>query len=233
MEQKKPTKGELEKRIANAVVFIPKDKGTISVYFDDKGMRLTATMDSAIVSTASHRHVFDMITASGNISRPYIYIKRIIEIANENDCIIKGHNGEEMRSYKKLLDTLKTKKDVTEYNILWYADLWFMNIFAPLYEIDETECGSWLVYERYLHNIARSAVLLEEHKEDVTAKQYLESVIELERSFMVDDLSKMVVINGKSDDERLKEEMDAVFKDSEEKNLNDVMEENSHGGEDS
>ena len=38
-QQKKPTKGDLEKKMRSAVVFVPKDRETISVYFDDKGFK--------------------------------------------------------------------------------------------------------------------------------------------------------------------------------------------------
>ena len=68
-QQKKPTKGDLEKKMRSAVVFVPKDRETISVYFDDKGLRLTATEDFAIIATGAHQHVYRSITVSG-VSRP-------------------------------------------------------------------------------------------------------------------------------------------------------------------
>ena len=43
-EQKKMTRGDLERRMNSAVVLIPKTKDTKSIWFDDKGLRLTVTM---------------------------------------------------------------------------------------------------------------------------------------------------------------------------------------------
>ena len=57
-EQKKETKAQLERRIKQAVVFVEKDKDTKSVFFSDKGLRLTVTNDTAVVETGYHRHLF-------------------------------------------------------------------------------------------------------------------------------------------------------------------------------
>ena len=43
MEQKKQTNAQLQRRIANAVVHIDKDKSYQSVYWSDKGLRLETT----------------------------------------------------------------------------------------------------------------------------------------------------------------------------------------------
>ena len=83
--QKKVTKGDLEKRIQSAIVLVPKDRETKSVYFDDKGLRLTVTDDYAVVTTGAHQHVFSKITVYG-ISRPYLFTQRFVDIALTNDC---------------------------------------------------------------------------------------------------------------------------------------------------
>lgn len=75
-QQKKPTKGDLEKKMRSAVVFVPKDRETISVYFDDKGLRLTTTEDFAIIATGAHQHVFRNVTVAG-VSRPYLYTCKV------------------------------------------------------------------------------------------------------------------------------------------------------------
>lgn len=213
---KKPTNAQLQRRLDNAIVLVEKDKETKSIFFDDKGLRLTVTMDYAIIETGAHRHVFDFITASGNVSRPYIYTKRFVEIAEENDCVVEDKKGNKFHSYAKLFDVLKGKADNSDYNMCWFIDKWFYNLFQPLYEIDETTAGTFLVYEQYIHNIARQTFLLSEHKEDVTNKQFVDAIIENEKSYL-EGMVESVVLEAKSDEQRMQEEIDAIQKNADEK----------------
>lgn len=212
MEQKKVTKAQLEKRINNAVVFVEKTKETQSIYFSDKGLRLTVTDDYAVIETTWHRHVFFKITNDG-YSRPYIYTKRLVSIAleHEKEFIVKDEKGNSSYSYTKFFKVLEKQEDKTQFNVCWYVDLWFYNMFAPLYEIDETEAGAFLVYERYMHNIARTSFLLDEHKEDVTNKRFVNEIMEKEKEFL-NDMQESVVLKAKSDEQRLAEEIDAIQK---------------------
>lgn len=203
MEQKKETKGQIERKIRNAIVFVPKDRDTVSVFFDDKMLRLTVTMDSAVIETGYHRHVYNAYTSSG-ISRPYIYTKRIIEIAQENDC--KTDNG---YSYAKLLETLKAKENQAEYNIAVYFDWWLFLIFNNLYLISETEANSWLVYFKYICNIAINGILLDEHKEDVTNVKFVSRFKDLVDEF-TKNIDERVIFEALTDEERMKQNIDAL-----------------------
>ena len=57
MEQKKPTKAQMARRLSNAIVLVEKTKDTQSVFFSDKGVRLTVTEDKAVIATGFHQHV--------------------------------------------------------------------------------------------------------------------------------------------------------------------------------
>lgn len=207
-QEKKPTAAQLERQLKNALIHVDRTKDTQSIFFSDKGMRLTVNEDYALIATNYHTHVFQAVTSSG-VSRPWLYTKRFVEIALENDCIVRDENGNDHYSYSKLMSILKEKEDRTEYNICWYIDLWFFNIFVPLYSIAETEASSFLVYESYMHNIARNEVILEEHKEPVTNKQFVEKVLELEKSFVA-EIEERVVFEPLSDEERMKQESEAL-----------------------
>ena len=207
-QQKKPTKGDIEKKMRSAVVFVPKDRETISVYFDDKGLRLTATEDFAIIATGAHQHVFRSVTVAG-VSRPYLYTKRFIEIALANDSTWKDEKGQVRRSYSKLFEIIKNKENKTEYNMCWYIDLWLTNIFSPLYSIDETEIASFLVYEQYLHNVARSQVILSEHTDDMTNLQFVDALIDNEKKYL-EGMKEVVIIHKKTDEEKTQEEVAAL-----------------------
>lgn len=205
MEQKKPTNAQLQKRIANALIHIDRTKDTQSIFFTDKGLRLTTNEDVAIIATGFHRHVFNNFTSSG-ISRPYLYTKRVIEIANENIVAVETEDG---YSFAKLLEVLKAKEDKSEYNVVTYVSWWFEIIFAPLYSIDESEAGSFLVYEAYLHHIARQAVLLSEKKEDVTNKMFFDEVIKNMQNF-IEGVDERVIFHKMSDEEMAQANIEAI-----------------------
>ena len=221
MKEKDLSKGQLESRLRNALVFVPKDKDYKGVYFDDKGLRLEVTNDFAVITTGFHRHVFNSITSQG-ISRPYLYTQRFIEIALSNDCLVKDEKGNITRSYNKLMAVLKEKEDKSEFNVCWYTDLWFNVIFHPLYGIGETEAESFLVYESYLHIIARNKIILSEKTEDITNKMFIEQIGKELMEF-TKDVDEHVVFPKKTDEERKKEEIDALGEIAEEKSINETQ----------
>lgn len=211
MEQKKPTNAQLQKRIANALIHIDKTKDTESIFFSDKGLRLTTNEDVAIIATGFHRHVFNNFTNAG-ISRPYLYTKRVIEIANENLKDIEVDGG---YSFQKLLEVLKAKENKSEYNIVTYYEWWCSVIFDGLYSISEDEVGSWLVYFKYINIIATNSILLEEHNEDVTNKQFVEQFISRIKEF-TDNVDERILFHALSDEERMKQEIDSIQQDEQE-----------------
>ena len=213
-KQSKNTKGDLERRMRNAIVLVPKDKDYIGVYFDDKGLKLEITSDFAVITTGFHRHVFGSFTAQG-VSRPYLYVKRFIEIALANDCMVKDEKGNVTRSYGKLISMLDEKDDKSEFTIAWYVDLWLNNIFHPLYSIGETDTESFLVYESYLHNIARNKVIMSEKIDDMTNIGFVNEVTETERKF-IEGVDERVVFKKKSDNEKIVENIASIQEQQEE-----------------
>jgi hypothetical protein len=162
-------------------------------------------MDSAVIAFGYSQTIYSNFTAAG-ISRPYRYTKRMIEIANENLKDIEVDGG---YSFQRLLEVLKAKEDKSEYNIVTYYEWFLHNLFNPQFGIAEDEVSSFLVYEDYIHNIAKNSVLLSEHKEDVTNKQFIDGVIANIREF-TDGLEESVLLHKKTDDELMKENMEAV-----------------------
>ena len=222
MEKKKITNGQLQNRLRNAILHIDKTKDTQSVFFDDKGLRLTVNEDFAIIATGFHQHVFTNFTAQG-VSRPYLYTKRFIEIALANDCTIKDAKGNVTRSYGKLLGILKEKEDQKEFQVAWYIDLWFNNIFHPLYGIGESEAESFLVYESYLHNIARNKIIMSEKINDMTNLDFIDAVMQEVKAF-TEGMDKRTIFKKKTDEEMMQENIEAAAAQQSEK----AMEEQSH-----
>ncbi len=221
-QQKKPSKVQMQRRLERAILHIDRTRNTNEIYFFDKGVRLIVTEDVAIIETSFHRHVFGNITSSG-VSRPYLYVKRFVEMANDNKDAIK--QGDKGYSYQALFDVLKAKDDKTEYNIAWYTDLWLFNIFQPLYSIGETEAESFLVYEAYLHNIARNATLLNEKAEGMTNKKFVEEVIDNIKAYVA-ELDERIIFPKKTDEDLMRENIEAMR----EQELNEAMEDAKNDG---
>ena len=205
MEKKttKPTNAQLQRRIEKAVVHIDRTKELKEIYFSDKGLRLQVSDGFAVISTGHHKHIFDYIAGNG-VSRPWIYTNRVVEIALENEC--KTDSG---YSFTKLLETLKAKEDQAEYNICVFAEWWIFNCFQPLFSIGETEAESFLVYESYIHNLARNHIILSEKVDDITNKQFIERVTELMKEF-TSNVDERVVFPKKTDEEVMKENLEAA-----------------------
>lgn len=209
MNKKEPSKAQLEQKIKSAHIFIPKDKDSTSVYFDDRGLRLTYNTDFAIVETGFHRHVFSAITSQG-YSRPYMYIRKFVELTLGVDCIVKDANGEATRSYRLFMEKLRNKEDDSDYNLAWYVDKWLYNIFAPLYSIDETVASTFIVYEQFLHNIARTEVVLAEKTEPVTSKQFADSLLAKLKE-MLDAIDDYVIFDKVTDEELARQNIEAMM----------------------
>ena len=224
MEKKnsKPTNAQLLRRIQKSPLHLDFTKNTVSLYFSDKGLHLTVDDSEgyALIATGYHTHCFQSWTSNG-ISRPFLYTKRVVEIANENLDAIKTDDG---YSFQKLLDVLKEKEDHSDYNIVTYTDWWIFNCFQPLYSIGESEVESFLVYEMYLHNIARNAVLLSEKKEDMTNRQFFDAIIKNMQEF-VEGMEEQVVFHKKTDEELMKENIEAIQEHEQEQ----TMEEQANG----
>ena len=218
MEQtKKVTKAQLEKRIKNAIIHVDRTHETKTVFFDDKGLRLTVTEDYAIIETGFHRHVYNSMTQDG-VSRPYLYTQRMVEIALDNNAWVKDEKGDMHYSYSRLLEVLKAKTDQSEYNIATYYDWWLFILFNPVYAISETEANMWLVYFKYVQALAVNSIFLEEHTEDITNKMFINKFKMLIDEF-TKDIDERVVLHKLTDEEFIKQELDAMQQDENDKVL--------------
>ena len=204
-QKKKLTRAQLESRLKKAVIHLDTTRSTISIYFSDKGLRLTVDDDEgyALIATGYHTHYFQNVTTEG-ISRPYLYTKRLIEIANENDC--KTEDG---YSYAKLMQVLKDKEDKSDYNIATYYDWYLFNVFAPIYSIGESDAQAFMVYMDYMHNIAKNAILFDEHKDGLTNKQFIAQWIEKIQEF-TKGIDEREIFAPKTDEQLMQENIEAM-----------------------
>ena len=61
MEQKKATRGELEKRIKNAQLIVDKGKNYKAFYFAARGIGIYICQDYIVSTTNFHQHVWNRI----------------------------------------------------------------------------------------------------------------------------------------------------------------------------
>lgn len=229
-ETKKPTNSQLLKRINKAVVHVDRTKDTKDIFFSDRGLKLTVNEEYAVIATGYHKHVFSRYTSSG-ISKPYIYTDTVLTVAFENDCIVKDEQGNSGYSYQKLLATLKNAEDKkAEYLIVYYYSMWLFNIFNPLYTIGETEQTTFITYVDYLVNIARNAIVLGEHNEDMTNKQFIAELCKNINDF-TSNVDERVIFKKMTDEEFAQQEMDAMNEyENEEILTKQIIEENGNKG---
>lgn len=210
MEQKKkPTNAQLQKRIERAIVHVDRTKETKEIYFSDRGLRLVVNETSAVIQTNFHKHVFSRWTMDGE-SHPYRLTSLIISYAYDNDCISMNEKGERFYSYAKLLETLKEDENTNlEYLLVYYYSMWLYNIFKPLYMIGDTEQSTFMTYINYVFCIANDAIVLEEHTEDVTNKQFVERLCDNIKKFTA-DITEQTIFHKMTDDEFAQKELDAM-----------------------
>lgn len=213
MEQKrKLTNAQLEKRLNNAVIHIDRDRSYKGIYFDDKGLRLEVLEDCCIVSTGFHRHIFQSYCLGQTISRPYMYIKRFVDIAYDNAgaITITKDNGNTGFSYGKLMSVLKDdEKKNDEFLVAYFCDLYFYTIFSPLYSIGESVTSAFIVYLTYVCDIAKQSIILAEHKESMTNKQFIEKFCDMVKELTA-EIDEQVVFEPMTDEQRLQAEIDAI-----------------------
>ena len=80
---------------------------------------------------------------------------------------------------------------------------------------------SFIVYEQYIHNIARNQTILSEKAEGMTNKEYINGIIELIHKF-TDDLDEQVMYPKKSEEEKNAENADAMQQHEQEKAIEEV-----------
>lgn len=208
-----PSKEQLKKRLHHAAIHLDRTKDTKSVYFSDRGMRLTydESVGFALVATNFHTHCFRRIVSGGE-SRPYLYIKQVVDYAldPENDCHVEDGKGNVIGySYRKLTEVLDKKEDKNPYLIANYAGWWLDNIMAPLYSIAEQKQFMFLTYFNFIHNVSCNEVFLSEHKEGMTNRQFCEACIAKAQELLA-DMKEEEMFTALSDEEKMKAEAEAM-----------------------
>ena len=111
MEQKKATRGELEKRIKNAQLIVDKGKNYKAFYFADRGIGIYICQDYIVSTTNFHQHVWNRIDAMG-YNTTCLMLESLVDIANAHSEEIQDKNEKGEVYYS--LDKLKLVETLTE-----------------------------------------------------------------------------------------------------------------------
>ena len=111
----------------------------------------------------------------------------------------------------------------SKYLIVFYFDMWATAIFSNLYDISETEAGSFIVYLDYIVHLSKHMVILSEKTEDMTNKQFLQKFLDNIKN-LTEDIQEIVVFPKKTDEELVKEEVEAINQSEQEQ----IMEEQNN-----
>ena len=111
MEQKKATRGELEKRIKNAQLIVDKGKNYKAFYFADRGIGIYICQDYIVSTTNFHQHVWNRIDAMG-YNTTCLMLESLVDIANTHSEEIQDKNEKGEIYYS--LDKLKLVETLTE-----------------------------------------------------------------------------------------------------------------------
>ena len=111
MEQKKATRGELEKRIKNAQLIVDKGKNYKAFYFADRGIGIYICQDYIVATTNFHQHVWNRIDAMG-YNTTCLMLESLVDIANTHSQEIQDKNEKGEVYYS--LDKLKLVETLTE-----------------------------------------------------------------------------------------------------------------------
>lgn len=111
MEQKKATRGELEKRTKNAQLIVDKGKNYKAFYFADRGIGIYICQDYIVSTTNFHQHVWNRIDAMG-YNTTCLMLESLVDIANAHSEEIQDKNEKGEVYYS--LDKLKLVETLTE-----------------------------------------------------------------------------------------------------------------------
>ena len=208
MEQvKKVTKGQLEKRLNNAILHIDKTKDTKEVYFSDRGIRIVISDERATISQGGFSLVFDEYVAGG-ASRNYVVLSAIVDMAHKYDCIAKDKDGNKYYSFWKLSEVIPQSNEATkdvDKDIITKFTVWYEQIITTMFLIHERADFTYLLGAKYALSTIASGVVTKPYDKDMTNKDLMNEIIKCMQEYNDNTKEEFVVIKKESEEEHKQE----------------------------
>ena len=175
MEQKKPTRAQLENKIKNATLIVGKSKKSIT--FGDSGITIYSCKDEIVCSTLSHSHVYQRMLSTGNVSLPCLFLDALVMIAFEHldEISEKDSEGNVSYSLRKLIRLETLKKNDRE--IVYSANVFLFNINEPLYGIGTTANDATNLFATFNLLTSKADTFLNARSEDVMQNEFYNELI--------------------------------------------------------
>lgn len=219
--QKRPTNGQLQKRLERAVLHIDRTKDTKEVFFDDRGIRIIISDERAIISQLSFMMTFDEIV-SGGYSRNYMVLNRVVEMVDEYDCVVVNKKGEKCFSFWKLYDSVKnsTKEGHEADNgIITKFIVWFSVMQSSMFLLSERTDFTFALGTQYAMNSIISGSISKFYEKDMTNKELLTEIAKGFDDYRNGVEEEFVVMKKESEEDRKQAIADAIQHIEQEKDI--------------
>lgn len=221
-QEKKPTNGQLQKRISNAVIHVDRTKDTKEVYFEDRGIRIVVSDGRAIISQLSFTMVFDEIVAGG-YSRIYATLSHVVDVAHKYDCMVVDNKGNKTGySFWKLRDEInKSNKEGHEIDaaIVTKFHIWFSLHQSSMFLLSERPDFTFAMGAQYALNAIISGAISKPYDKDMTNKDLFKVISDEFNTFRENYKEEDIVLRKETDEERKQAIAKAMEEDAIEKGL--------------
>lgn len=206
----KLTREQLQRRLDKAVLHIDRTKAFRSVYFADRGLRITVEDEVALIGRSSYTLMFDRVVAGG-YSRIYMMLSGIVDMASRFDCTAKDSSGEPFTSYYRLRDTLqKEGVDGGEYNVFVIFTAWFDVLQSTLFLAPEKPDEMWALNSIYALNTIVHGVISKPYGKDMDNRELWDELMKEIDGYSETMKGDFLVLRHKDKEEQDKELADAL-----------------------
>ncbi len=174
MEQKKPTKKQLEKKLKEATVFV--DKAEKSIYLADIGVGIYISKFQTVLSTNFHRHVWENINSVG-YSGVFMYLNSFLDIviAKLDDIKDKNTKGELYYSFGKLKACALSEN---ERMIVSKVEMFIYSVNDGLYSIgSDSDPIGIMLYLDYLYTMSKATLISELPEGDILVNTFVKDLV--------------------------------------------------------
>lgn len=173
MEQKKPTKKQLEKKLKEATVFV--DKAEKSIYLADIGVGIYISKFQTVLSTNFHRHVWENINSVG-YSGVFMYLNSFLDIvlAKLDDIKDKNTKGELYYSFGNLKACALSEN---ERMIVSKVEMFIYSVNDGLYSIgSDSDPIGIMLYLDYLYTMSKATLISELPDGDILVNTFVKDL---------------------------------------------------------
>jgi hypothetical protein len=174
MEQKKPTKKQIEKKLKEATVFV--DKAEKSIYLADIGVGIYISKFQTVLSTNFHRHVWENINSVG-YSGVFMYLNSFLDIvlAKLDDIKDKNTKGELYYSFGKLKSCSLSEN---ERMIVSKVEMFIYSVNDGLYSIgSNSDQMGVMLYLDYLYTMSKATLISELPEGDILVNTFVKDLV--------------------------------------------------------